>query len=150
MHPDVFPVVFPFFEADGGVIHPASETTAYNCIAWAVGRTDQPWWPAAGDNAFWPDGVPNEETVEAFVLAFATLGFVICETGDSEVGYEKIALYALDGKPTHAARQLPDGKWTSKLGKESVVTHNTPRGVEGPLYGVVCCYLRRQISTAGA
>src|SRR5205823_3917683 len=132
--PAVFSVLFPFFDADGGAVHPASETPAYNCIAWAVGRTDRPWWPAAGGDAYWPDGIPNEETVEAFVLAFATLGFEPCDRGDPEPGYEKIALYARDGKPTHAARQLPDGKWTSKLGKESVVTHNTPRGVEGPVY----------------
>ena len=144
------PIVFPFFETDEGVVHPASESTAYNCIAWAVGRTDAWWWPAAGSDAYWPEQVPNEETVEAFILAFATCGFEPCDAAEPQPGYEKIALYARDGKPTHAARQLSDGKWTSKLGKGPVITHNTPRGVEGPVYGVVYCYLRRQISTASA
>ena len=49
----------------------------------------------------------------------------------SRVAGIRIALYCLDGRPTHAARQLPDGKWTSKLGNGPVVTHNTPHGVEG-------------------
>jgi hypothetical protein len=140
-----FQFLFPDFETDEGVVHPESETTAYNCIAWAAGRTDQPWWPAAGDDAFWPSQAPNEETVEAFILAFASAGFEPCQSGDVEADYEKIALYAYCGKPTHAARQMPDGKWTSKLGKGSLVTHNTPRGVEGPLYGSVACFLRRLI-----
>jgi hypothetical protein len=135
--------LFPHFESDGGLIHLASETTDYNCIAWAAGRTDQFWWPAAGDDTFWPDQAPNEETIDAFVFAFATLRYEPCHSGDREPGYEKIALYAYRGKPTHAARQLPDGKWTSKLGKGPLVTHNTPRGVEGPVYGSVVRYLRR-------
>lgn len=147
MDPAVFEILFPSFAADKGVVHPDSETTAYNCIAWAAGRTDQPWWPSATDDTYWPDGVPNEETIEAFILAFATLGFEPCDAGDPERGYEKIVLYARDGQPTHAARQLPDGKWTSKLGKDSLVTHLSPRGVEGPIYGAACCFLRRRIST---
>ena len=98
---------------------------------------------------YWPADVPREETVEAFLAAFAKLGYTPCEAGELQAGYEKIVLYTLDGKPTHATRQLPDGKWSSKLGKGPVATHNTPRGVEGPVYGTVCCYLRRPIP-AGA
>ena len=33
------PSIFPFFDADGGGVEPASATPAYNCIAWAAGRT---------------------------------------------------------------------------------------------------------------
>jgi hypothetical protein len=34
-----------------------------------------------------------------------------CEGSGLEVGFEKVALYALpDGEPTHAARQLLSGK----------------------------------------
>lgn len=139
------PDAFPFFESDGGLIEPESESTKYNCIAWAAGRTDNPWWPTSGGDAYWPSNAPDQETIEAFVSAFTIIGYRPCESGDAETGYEKIALYALNGNPTHAARQLPDGRWTSKLGKGPVVTHNTPRGVEGPVYGIVVCYLRRQV-----
>ena len=51
----------------------------YNCIAFAVGITTQYWWPnpAFPDpcDDYWPAGVPNEETMEAFIQALATVGF---------------------------------------------------------------------------
>jgi hypothetical protein len=141
-------IVFPFFEDDGGVITLDSESIAYNCIAWALGRTDQPWWPNAAGDMYWPDDAPREETVGAFLAVFAKLGYSLCETGALEAVYEKLVLYTLEGKPTHAARQLPDGRWTSKLGKGPLASHNTPRGVEGPVYGTVFCYLRRPVSAS--
>ena len=58
-----------------------------------------------------------------------------------------MAIYALQGKPTHAARQLGDGRWTSKLGKEVDITH-TLVGLEGPVYGQVAAYLRRPLGEA--
>ena len=57
-----------------------------------------------------------------------------CESGDLEVGFEKVAIYAqADGAPTHAARQLPDGTWTSKLGQEVDIGHTDLQGVSGDL-----------------
>ncbi len=55
-------------------------TQEYNSIAWAAGDTTAWWWPLPPDAAFWPDGIPNELTVEAFVQAFATLGYGPCDT----------------------------------------------------------------------
>ena len=117
----------------------------YNCIAYAAGVTSIWWWPEATpqDGVFWPPNVPAEETIEAFVLAYGTIGYEPCENGDVEEGFEKVAIYAVGDVPTHAARQLTDGTWTSKLGKNVDITHTTPRGVEGPAYGLVGCYLRR-------
>jgi hypothetical protein len=96
---------------------------------------------------YWPEGVTPEETLEAFVAAFATLGFVPSEHGHFELGVEKVALYARDGKPTHAARQQADGTWTSKLGEWLDVTH-TLHGLEGPIYGTVAAFLKRPRSPA--
>jgi hypothetical protein len=48
--------------------------------------------------------------MEAFVEVFRTLGYLPCEDGQFEPDHEKIALYAHQGVPTHAARQLPDGR----------------------------------------
>src|SRR5438045_6954499 len=91
----------------------------YNCIAWAAGDTHTWWWPAqAVGREYWPPGVPRERTRDAFVAVFASLGYRLCEGEVWEAGYEKIALFAdQDGRPTHAARQLPNGRWSSKLGK---------------------------------
>lgn len=141
------PLFFPFFETDGGVVSPESATIAYNCIAWAIGRVDAWWWPDTAGEAVWPETIPREQTVTAFVAAFVTVGYALCENGKLESGWEKVALYALDGIPTHAARQQSDGKWTSKLGRGPLVSHDTTHGVEGPIYGQVVCFLRRPVSS---
>jgi hypothetical protein len=111
----------------------------YNCIAWAAGDTSQNWWPG---RSYWPPGIPAEETVDAFILAFQTLGYTPCADGGLEEEYEKVALYALAGAPKHAARQLPNGKWSSKLGAAVDVEH-VLEGVCGDLYGTVVQFMKR-------
>ena len=75
---------------------------------------------------------------------FGTLGYVPCPDGSLERGYEKVALFTdLQGKPTHAARQLPNGSWTSKLGTYEDISHGI-YGLEGSQYGDVAQYLKRQ------
>jgi len=44
--------------------------------------------------------------------------------------FEKIAIYAAGGVPTHAAKQTSDGRWKSKLGGWEDIEHNTPKAVE--------------------
>lgn len=114
----------------------------YNCIAWAAGRDDVWMWPDPGEFSFWPDGVPREVTVDAFIQAFELLGYASSPLSGPQNGAEKIALFAQRGKPTHAARQLPDGSWTSKCGKNVDISHSL-RDLEGDLYGTVCCILAR-------
>jgi hypothetical protein len=142
--PPVLLAAFPNLDADGGVVtHPPDP--AYNCVAWVVGVTDAAWWPNDPDG-YWPPGVPDELTVDAVVAALATVGYVPCADGGHEPGFEKAAVYARDGAPTHAARQLADGRWSSKLGRDITVSHATPSGVEGAVYGSVVVYLRRLVS----
>jgi hypothetical protein len=119
----------------------------YNCIGWAADdKVLRFWWPTT--LYYWPRGVAREVSRDAFVAAFQTRGFEPCDDESLEDGYIKIALYEQGGEPTHAARQLPDGRWTSKLGKNHDITHNTVRGVEGPLYGRAVLYMRRPIAPA--
>lgn len=49
-----------------------------------------------------------------------------------------------DGSPTHAARQLPDGTWTSKLGKDVDISHDSLDGLSGDRYGTPALILRRR------
>jgi hypothetical protein len=115
----------------------------YNCIAWAAGVTDDWWWPHPESRAFWPPGVTRAPTVAAFEEAFAWLGYTPCEAEGYETGFEKVALYATaDGRPTHMARQLPDGRWTSKLGEQVDIEHEL-HALAGDLYGAVVRILRR-------
>ena len=79
-------------------------------------------------------------------MVFASLGYEICDGADREAGYEKIAIYALEGRWEHAARQLENGQWTSKLGPMEDITHPSPRDVAGDMYGEVYCIMRRPLS----
>lgn len=123
----------------------------YNCIAWAAGDVAAWWWPDAdadNDAIHWPPDVLCEETLAAFVAAFATLGYEPCEREAPEAGYEKVALFAgPDGVPTHAARQLPSGRWTSKLGFLEDIEHEL-HNLDGELYGAVVLVLKRPLAGA--
>lgn len=121
---------------------PASPaTTTYNCIAWALGITDRWWWPQNPD-AYWPLACPEEVTIRAFQSVFAVCGFEPCDDGRLENGYEKISLYAKGDQPTHAARQLRSGRWTSKCGQNVDIEHKL-RELEGEEYGQVVIYFCR-------
>lgn len=113
----------------------------YNCIAWAAGVTDAWWWPVPG--RFWPSEVPREESLAAFHAAFATLGYGPCLHAEREPGREKLVLYAVGDTPTHAARQLTNGLWTSKLGPSLDIEHTTPEVLAGGVYGEVVTILSR-------
>lgn len=113
-------------------------TEQYNCIAWAAGEDSCWWWPGR----FWPKEVPAKVTRIAFIKAFSERGYEECENGDLEGGFEKVCLYEKLGRPTHAARQLPDGSWTSKLGQAYDISHEL-EGLRGAKYGHPAIYMRR-------
>jgi hypothetical protein len=120
---------FPGLETEGfEETSPASGK--HNCIAWAAGDQAEWWRPYENPDYYWPEGQPRAVTLDAFIGAFISLGYQQCDGSELETGFEKIAIYALAGRPTHAARQLADGRWTSKLGKDIDITH-TVRGLEG-------------------
>jgi hypothetical protein len=125
----------------------SDDTWEYNCIAFAAADTSRPWWPN-NDDSYWPEGAPQEETLPAFIAAFGTKGYSLCGDRSHETGFEKIAIYVdQTGKPTHAAHQLPDGKWESKLGSDVDIQHDSPADLTGGLYGEVVCFLKRRIGS---
>jgi hypothetical protein len=118
----------------------------YNCIAWAAGDTTRWWWPDPGNPAtFWPAGSALEETLDAFVAAFATRGYSLCAGEEHEPGFEKVALFASAAVPTHAARQLASGRWTSKLGLREDIEHDL-HALSGGVYGTVELLLKRPLA----
>lgn len=139
---------FPLLDEEGW-----TETSpidpGYNCIAWAAEDTRRLWWPGAPPIGYWPHDAPEEPSVAAFNALFSQFGYAPCDTGKLEAGMEKIAIYAKEGEVTHAARQLPNGRWTSKLGRNIDIEH-TLRGLQGPLYGEVMCFMKRPRAVRGA
>lgn len=121
-------------------------TREYNCNSWAADDASRRWEPDSMNIYYWPPGVPRELTMEAFIQAYRTIGYEMCDMAEVEVGFEKIVLYAdSDKTPTHAAKQLPSGQWTSKLGDFEDIEHNTAACLQGPLYGKVSTYMKRLI-----
>lgn len=117
----------------------------YNCIAWAAGDNSRWWWPDEFEQYYWPEEAPRRPALNAFLEAFRTLGFEVCGDPSLEAGWEKIAIYAKeDGSPAHAARQLPDGTWTSKLGNLEDIQHPELEQVSGTAYGRPVLFMRRR------
>ena len=120
-------------------------TTVYNCIAWAAGDTDKFWWPGH----FWPRSVGRNVTRESFVKAFQSRGYAVCDSPGAEASFEKIALYEHNGTPTHAARLLPNGRWSSKLGRSHDISHPL-EGLNGDQYGSPVLFMKRKVVDAAA
>lgn len=120
--------------------------TKYNCIAWAANDKLRRWWPVESLDYYWPTTAPKINTIEAFMKAFEGLGYRRCETPDVEKGILKVALYCnKDNKPQHMARQLSNGKWTSKLGDHVDIEHTTLEVLEGKQYGKVKIFMSRSL-----
>jgi hypothetical protein len=141
------PSLLPSLTSQNCVITSPS-SRGYNCIAWAANDQIKWWWPDSTNLYYWPRNVPRQVTVDAFVRAYETIGYVPCADGAMEEGFEKIVLYAKhmpwgDMEPTHAARQLPDGQWTSKLGPSEDITHATVADLDGRAYGTAVRFLKR-------
>ena len=128
----------------------SAENTRYNCVAWAVGVCHQWWWPFGGD--YWPSDAPYEETLDSFKLVFESFGYADCRSDIQEPGVEKVAIFQdVGGKPSHVARQLPNGKWTSKIGDWEDIEHDSLISLENALhmhslYGEVVLVMSRPIN----
>ena len=115
-------------------------TVDYNCIAWSAQDVEHWWQPGV----HWPVAVPNDEYgIGILERAFLSLGFEDCNDGSLESEFEKVALYGNSFFYTHSARQLPSGKWTSKLGRLEDIEHETPDDVAGGVYGEVAQFMKR-------
>ena len=143
-------VWFPKLTASGYTITSREDWT-YNCFAFAAGDREH-WWdpeergPTPSMRGFWFEDLPRDITVPNFIAAYAKFGFERCTDGLVEEGFEKIAIYAdSDGRPTHASRQLPNGRWMSKAGGYEDFAHflDSLEGNAGEEYGSVVVYLKR-------
>ena len=131
----------------------SEKDSGYNCVAWAAGMTTSHWWPLEilSDDCYWPPGAPcHDESVPTFIAAFVTLGYEPCADGSLEKEYEKVAIYAKGGVVVHMARQLADGRWTSKWGGMGIDFAHRIEALEDSAkygksdYGKVAQYLRRK------
>lgn len=121
-------------------------TGDYNCVAWALGTTSGNWSPAPSGPYRWPAHLPRVPLVSVMADLFRERGYEECSNPGLEPGTEKIALFgdATVGEVVHAARQLPDGRWTSKLGDAADIEHAELEAVGGSVYGDVQMLMARR------
>ena len=121
----------------------SAATHRYNCIAWAVGDVTR-WWSSDDFEAYyWPERARRDDSVESWAAALSSVGFEECSSSDLEKGFEKVAIYAKDGRAEHVARQLATGLWTSKMGPNEDIEHEL-RGIAGSHYGEVILLMKRE------
>ena len=120
----------------------SAATPNYNCVSHSIHEDLVSLWP--DDDNRWPESFVRDETVEAFTQFFVALGFEDIATNDDrlETGFWKIAIYADNGFPLHVARQLTNGRWTSKLGAQADISHANLHCLEGGDYGYVAKILK--------
>ena len=135
---------FPNIQASALITSPKTET--YNCIAYAAGDMKRWWWPDAMGMQYWPPGVLRLPTLPVFQMAFESIGFQLCADDGFVQDREKIAIFHLNNQPTHAAKLIGEGLWSSKLGKwfdishsKTCLDHNAPQS-----YGTIAYFMERK------
>lgn len=136
---------FPRRTADNS--HKTSEPDkTYNCFGWAVRNVvdAEVFMAPFPPGYFWPID-DRSRKLSAMVAAFEAIGFVQCDGQELEAGFEKVVLYATGDVVDHAARQKPNGKWTSKLGEEEDIEHATPEVLSGGRWGEPAVFMKRPL-----
>lgn len=116
----------------------------YNCFAWAAGENDRKW--DFGKKDYWPKGVKKGYGIAYLVAAYVAEGFSVCpkaECAAYDPSCETIVLYELHTNGSHAARLLPNGAWTSKIGALEDIQHEAPEHLSGTVYGDPLVYMKR-------
>ncbi len=128
----------------------SKDSEEYNCVGWVLGDMTHWWDPSQLKGYYrWPPDLPRNLLLETYVALFEKQGFEVCADGVHEDGYLKIGLYAShQGRFKHVTVQLPNGRWSSKLGSWEDISHINPEVLEGPSYGTVSQYMRRALRTA--
>ena len=120
------------------------QSRSYNCIAWAYGDNTRWYWPDPYNIYYWHPELPREENLDNFISLFKIKGYELCNSGTFEKGYIKIAIFCdKNNEPTHAAKQLENGYWSSKLGENIDVQH-TIKSIENGIYGNVKVFMKKK------
>jgi hypothetical protein len=121
----------------------------YNCLAFAALDLLHVWDPSLDQGYYWPPGIPAGTSAGDWMKALKSRGFVWFHSGDMqpEPHLVKVVIFgSVGGQATHAARQLKNGQWTSKLGDYEDIVHDKPEDVAGGSYGQIWLVVARERS----
>lgn len=125
----------------------SEKSETYNCVSWALGRTDIWYEPGGEPGTYWPEDVRTDTSLAAYISLFLSYGFEPAVSAEPETGYVRVAVYGTDDDDefTHAAVQLPGGRWSSKCGEDHDISHDLA-ALEDGRYGRVRAILRRAVA----
>jgi hypothetical protein len=110
-----------------------------NCVGYALGDMEHFWDPDGAALRLppyrWILELPLDWKLETVTAIFSHDPYRYEPCGldaNLEAGYEKVAIYVddRDNEVSHVARQLMNGKWTSKLGPDEDIDHDTLEALE--------------------
>jgi hypothetical protein len=129
----------------------SERASKYNCVSYVANDYTRPWWPVPYPNEpgyYWPiENSDGDESLNEFVEGFESLGYKICENGELEENYTKIVIYIDENDmPSHMAKQLENGKWSSKCGTLEDIEHDLDAlcGSHGDGYGRVASFMKKR------
>lgn len=133
---------FPKLREPGYFQQNSNPDPKYNCIAWALWIGDL---FVASDNVpwhWWPDGIDRDFSEDALIECFKFFGFEETDDNAIEQSYDKVALYSLNGKWTHAARVIENDNYHSKFGYNVDGFHKSG-DILSSKYGTVYKFMKR-------
>ena len=133
---------FPPLRIPGNFQQNSDPDPKYNCIGWALGLNNL---FVASDNVpwhWWPEGVSRDFSENALLDCFKCFGFLECEDATTEPLFDKVALYSLNGKWTHAARIIDIDRYHSKFGY-NVDGYHKSGNLLSSKYGTVYKFMKR-------
>jgi hypothetical protein len=129
------------------LIETSPATNDYNCIAWTLGKTNA--WYDSTPGYTWPWSHRDRmfaSAITSIVELYRREGFLECQSLELEPGFEKVAIYSTEGRFKHAALQLVNGEWTSKMGPFEDVQHATAETLIGPELETIARVMKRERS----
>ena len=120
-------------------------TLNYNCLAYALGDTNN-WWQPGHRFFYWPDGFSHDVSVETVTSIIKLHGYTKKVSRESVERYRAaVAIYSIGQEWTHFAK-WSNGLWSSKIGEDHDIKGVTLEDLEGRLYGKVTAILCRPLS----
>lgn len=121
----------------------------YNCIAWSL---DIDYMSVGHENLtgiYWPDNISKIPNINNYKRMYNSYGFIDASTSDLEEGFKKVAIYVRGTNPktgivVHAAKQIDDIWWSSKMGDNIDGIHHLD-AIQGILYGYPRFFMKKPI-----
>lgn len=119
----------------------------YNCLAWAINVNTI----FVTMNYFQKKHGLDINNLDHSVNGYAKIleefyNYLSCENGEYEKGFEKILLYGDNNNLwTHAARQIKEEMWVSKLGSCENIEHKNIECLNGNTYGEPKIFMKKVV-----